>query len=455
MGAAFGHAVIAAAHLGAREGRAALMQSRASLPRLLAGAESGYVELAAHLRVHGSLPPQGGPRRGRPGALADEVERAGLRGRGGAGFPTAVKMHATAAARGRSRTVVVNAVEAEPASMKDCTLLASAPHLVLDGAAAAARAVGAREAIVCGREGTGDALDAVELAISERAGMAGADPEFLLAVAPRDFVAGQESALVAHLNGGPARPTFTPPMIFERGVGGRPTLLSNAETFAHLALIARHGAPWFRELGTAAHPGSALVTLSGAVAAPGVYEIEHGVTARSLIAAAGGAAERVRAVLVGGYAGTWIDGSMLAELTLDDGWLVPHGASTGAGVVVVLGESACPVAEVVRVTAWLAAETAGQCGPCVHGLAAIAETAAALAAGADPDGAHELARLAAVVRGRGACRHPDGALRLLASALQVFAPEFDDHARHGPCDRCAAPPVLPVPAGRARRELAA
>jgi NADH:ubiquinone oxidoreductase subunit F (NADH-binding) len=376
--------------------------------------------------------------------MTDEVERSGLRGRGGAGFPTAVKMHAAFTAPGQQRTVVVNGLEGEPASAKDRTLLASLPHLVLDGAAAAAHAIGAREVIICSQDHAFDAIDSLELALAERAGPHSADPHIELVLVRGAFIAGQESALVAHLNGAAAQPTRTPPMVFERGVGGAPTFLSNAETFAHLALIARHGANWFRELGTPQHPGSALVTLSGAVAEPGVYEIEHGVGISSLIEAAGGTLEPVRAILIGGYAGIWIDGSRLSEITLDDGWLVPQGGSIGAGVVIVLGESACPVAETVRLTTWLAQQTAGQCGPCVHGLAAIAQRLQELAAGRGFDGQREISRLAGVIRGRGACRHPDGALRLLASALTVFAREFDDHARHGPCDACDASAVLPT-----------
>ena len=183
---------------------------------------------------------------------------------------------------------------------------------------------------------------------------------------------------------------------------------------------------------------------------PGVYEIEHGATLRSLIDAAGGTLEQVRAILVGGYSGTWLDGSELDAMTLDDGWLVPRQASTGAGVVVLLGESSCGVFETVRVARWLAGESAGQCGPCVHGLAAIAQRLEAIAWAGDQNGEREVLRLASVVRGRGACRHPDGTLRFIASALQVFAEEFADHARHGRCGACGTLPALPLPGALAR-----
>ncbi len=428
-----------------------------TLPRLLAGvSELGSLDLAAHLDVHGPAPELAPARRGHAGELIDAVERAGLRGRGGAGFPTALKMHAVLGARGRprGRTVVVNAVEGEPASLKDRTLIGSVPHLVLDGAALAARAVSAGEVVLCVSERSVETVEAALRAGAERRALRERVPARVVAV-PDGYVGGQESALVHFLNGGPAKPTFTPPMIFEQGVRGRPTLLSNAETFAHVALIARHGADWFRALGTPEHPGSALVTLSGPVPGPGVYEIEHGAPLSSLIDAAGGLEEPLRAVLVGGYAGTWIDAAHVATLTLDDVGLGAHGASTGAGVLALLGRRHCPVAETVLVAEWLARASARQCGPCEHGLAAVARGLRAWAGGAaGADGEHEQRRLAAVIRGRGACRHPDGALRFVGSALDVFAPELVDHGANGPCDACGLPSALPLPRQQPRVELA-
>ena len=263
---------------------------------------------------------------------------------------------------------------------------------------------------------------------------------------PGTYVAGQEAALVNHLNGGPAIPTFTPPMVFEQGVRRRPTLVANAETLAHVALIARHGPEWFRQLGTPSQPGSALVTLSGALANPGVYEIEHGASLVSLIDAAGGLVVNPRALLVGGYGGSWIGGELLRGVALSDEHLAPHGASLGAGVVLLLSEDACPVAETARVARWLAGQSAGQCGPCVHGLDSIATSVAEIAGGlAQGNATQRIARLAALVRRRGACGHPDGAARFVTSALDAFGPEFADHARHGPCEGCARAGELPLP----------
>jgi len=423
--------------------------SAPSLPRLLAGIPArGAMALDAHLAVHGPLPAEG--RRGRrtESPLIERIERAGLRGYGGAGFPTARKMRAVAGAHRRA-VVVVNATEGEPASRKDRTLCQALPHLVLDGGQLAARAVGANELIVCACESMSAGIESIAAAIEERSGLAGEDVRAQLVAVPDGYVAGQETALVNHLNGGPPVPTFTPPMPFEQGVRRRPTLINNAETLAHVALIARHGSQWFRQLGTSGHPGSALVTLSGPVGNPGVYEIEHGASLTSLIDAAGGGTARLRAALIGGYAGTWIGGERLAGVALSDEHLAPHGAALGAGVVVLLSEHACPVAETARIARWLAGESSGQCGPCVHGLDAIAGTLEEVAGGvAGANATRRLVSLASIVRRRGACGHPDGAVNFVSSALETFAMEFADHARHGRCDACMQPAELPLPARR-------
>ncbi|HTC72630.1 MAG TPA: SLBB domain-containing protein, partial [Solirubrobacteraceae bacterium] len=305
----------------------------AALPRLLAGVPpSGALSLPEHVAIHGPLPATSGRgrRRARERAalLVDEIERSGLLGRGGAAFPTATKMRAVASARRRA-IVVVNAAEGEPASRKDGTLLETLPHLVLDGGILAAEAVGADEVIVCVCESADAGIKGMARAIEERAAAAERSPSVRLATVPGHYVAGQESALINYLNGGPAKPTFTPPLPFERGVRRRPTLVNNAETLAHLALIARHGAPWFRQLGTPSQPGSALVTLSGPLAHPGVYEVEHGASLASLIQAAGGSTADVHGALIGGYGGSWVAGGLLKGVALSNEHLAAHGASLG------------------------------------------------------------------------------------------------------------------------------
>ena len=234
--------------------------------------------------------------------------------------------------------------------------------------------------------------------------------------------------------------------MFERGVAGRPTLVGNVETLAHIALIARYGAEWFRGVGTDELPGSMLITLGGVVAEDGVYEIEPGVTLGALVDAAGGVRQSVRAILFGGYAGAWLPTPATRELPLSPDGLAPVGATLGAGLIFALGSDACPVSEVASVASYMSDESAQQCGPCVHGLAAIAEALTAVAAGeAGPDACQRVDRWCRMVTRRGACGHPDGVARFVASALRTFEREFADHLTHGPCERCLEPRVLPVP----------
>ena len=411
------------------------------LPRLLLGGPDPArpMPLTEHLDRHGGFLLRGFGGDHGPMMLIDAVERAGLTGHGGAGFPTARKMRAVA---GRRRpVVVVNAAEGEPASRKDAILMRTRPHLVLDGAVLAADAVGAREVIVALHAGP----SSVQTAVNERQA-AGLDPVTIKVVqVPEEYVASEESALVRFLSGATALPTFTPPRPYERGVGGRPTLVQNAETLAHLALIARHGDQWFRSVGTPTAPGSLLVTVAGAVQRPGVYELAFGVPLQAAFDAAGGLTEPVQAVLVGGYFGAWLPAETALRVQLTPADLTAAGAAIGAGVLLALPASACGLAESQRVASWLASQSAGQCGPCTLGLPAIAEDLAVLSrSGNTTNVRNRLERRLRLVEGRGACHHPDGTARFVASALATFAADLARHRRGNPCPP-ARFPVLPLP----------
>jgi NADH:ubiquinone oxidoreductase subunit F (NADH-binding) len=415
------------------------LEGHPGLPRLLAGLEAagGPMTLAQHSRVHGELP------RRSAHELIDSIEHSGLRGRGGADFPTARKLRAVAAGR-RVSAVVVNGSETEPASAKDRLLLTRLPHLVLDGAVLAAAAVGAPEVIVKVAESAAGSLQALEGAIAVRAN----DPVPVRIVGgPEGYVAGEESAVIHYLNGGRELPTFVPPRPFERGYRRRPTLIQNPETLAQVALVARFGEHWYRELGTNADPGSLLVTVSGAVRAPGVYEMSFGTPLTDLLEAAGGSAEDLRALLIGGYFGTWVDAGEAMRLRLAREDLRSVGCSLGSGVIIALGQSACGLHETARVIDYLAEQSAGQCGPCVYGLRAVADGVAALAEGTSRGERDRILRWVSEIRGRGACHHPDGAVRFVASAISVFASELESHRK----GRCRARPAgLPLPASSIR-----
>lgn len=411
-------------------------------PRLLEGVrpDGRALTLAEHLELHGAA--GGGGRSGRGAELAEVLVASGLLGRGGGGFPAGRKLQAVASRRGRA-VVVANGTEGEPASGKDKALLRTKPHLVLDGVALAAAAIGAEEAIVAVGRSAERERAVLERGLAERRERRLDAVRIRVESAPDRFVAGEETALLQWLNGGPAKPTTVPPRPFERGVGGRPTLVQNVETLAHVALIARFGAAWFRELGTPEEPGTALVTLGGAVRQPGVYEIPLGTTLDRLVATAGGATGPIRAFLVGGYFGAWIDGRD-GGVRLLDAELGERGAALGARAVVALPEGACGLVEAARVARYLAGESAGQCGPCRFGLAAIADAMAVLVtAKASPAVVERVERWLGQVAGRGACRHPDGAARFVGSTLEVFGDEVELHLR-GRCSGRIHGNLLPL-----------
>ena len=361
------------------------------------------LDLAGHRRRTGVLPwvaYHGDDGRDR---LIAAVAAADLRGRGGAGFPTAVKLRSARAPRS---IVVANGCEGDPLSHKDAALLTLSPHLVLDGLQLAAHAIGAGEAILCVHAGS-PVLPSVVAALAEREDGVPVRVEEI----PRRYVASEETALVHHLTSGDARPLGKSPRPDQRGVRGRPTLVDNVETLAQLALTILLGPQHYLSA------RRDLVTVTGAVRRPGVVEVAPGASVAAVLAAAGGETEPVQAVLSGGYGGTWTSDFAVGV--------------SGIPAVYALPARACGLEYTAKVLAFLAAESARQCGPCMFGLPAIAADFAELLRGG-PSTAR-LARRLPLLTGRGACAHPDGAARLATSALQVFGPDVAAHSAGGRC----------------------
>jgi len=353
-------------------------------------------------------------------SLTELLDQAGLTGRGGAGFPTARKL---AALEGRRPVIVGNAMEGEPLSHKDAVLLQHSPDLVLDGLQILGHALRSSRTVL--------AIGARVPAPRERRGIE-------VRRLNDSFVAGQETALVNQLNGRDPVPTDPSIPVFRKGVGGRPTLVLNAETLAQLALVVRYGASWFRSQGLADDPGTFLITLTeskpGLLDHPGVLEARRGVPLREVLRRGGADPRNIQAVLIGGYHGAWIPGDAL-DVSLSRPGLAPYGATPGAGIVHLLDNDSCPLEVATRVTAYLANQSARQCGPCLNGLPHMAKTMRGLSRpGADPRLLDQIERLQVLVAGRGACKHPDGTVRFVASTLRVFDRHVDEHLR-GYCDK--------------------
>jgi NADH:ubiquinone oxidoreductase subunit F (NADH-binding) len=402
-------------------------------------------DLAAHVATLGPAPlPSTADRDWRDSFVA-MMEASGLGGRGGAGFPAAVKL-AVAQGGGPGGTVVVNAMEGEPASDKDRLLLIRSPHIVLDGAQLLAAATGAERVMLCVPEERQQVATAVRGALEERIA-AGCAPVREEMVHPPDrFLAGEESALVRWIDSGRSLPSFRPDKGVALRIGRRAALVHNTETLAHVALIARKGPAEFRSRGLPEDPGTSLVTVTGAVEHPGVVELDRGTPLIDIARRAQPVGDP-QALLVGGYGGAWVGPEHFATPYASFS-LRAIGATTGVGVVVVLGQNACGLMESARIVSYLAGQGAGQCGPCVYGLPAIAGDLTRLARGeADPGLLARLERRLGEVDGRGACRHPDGAVHLARSALKVFAADARAHVAGSPCLHWSRHSQLRFPGG--------
>lgn len=379
-------------------------------PVLLAGIADGP-SLAAHRDRLGPAPVPSAE------ALGEMARAVDLRGRGGAGFPFAIKL--STAAR-RKAVVVVNASEGEPASHKDAALITCSPHLVLDGAAAVAHALRTREVHIAVPSEFPAIRLVVEKALRERAAAGERLNVRLHDAAPR-FVAGQAQAVLQLLAGRDNLPVTAWQPEAVKGHRGRPTLLSNAETFAHVGHLARVGPQGYAAHGTALEPGTTLLTLRGDGMDPEVREVAYG-TALALVL---DKAEMTRPLLLGGYHGTWLRPEQLRGLALSRNDIAAAGATLGAGVILPLAEGWCPLVRTAALVDYLAGQSAGRCGPCLNGLPAMAHALGALVHGGGP--LQRVEELCGLVVRRGACAHPDGTARLVTSMLQRFPEEVDSH----------------------------
>lgn len=329
--------------------------------------------------------------------LITSAQNAGVVGAGGAGFPTARKLAAMADAK--AGPVVINGSEGETASGKDTVLLTSVPHLVLDGAIATARALGSKRVIVRIPASRREVISTVRFAIAERH-----EPGLKISVSEGEdsFIAGEASAIVSSLRGGPSLPA---PLGKPPKLGRSAVMLSNVETFARLAVAMR---------GFTAT--SSLVTVSGAVSFPGVLEVDPTTPIAEILAMAG-AATNLSVVITGGWHGSWLPASAGTLATpMNRQALKATGAHFGAGALIALPDDPCPVEALVAVAEYLVRAGAGQCAPCVLGMAA-----------ARRDLSQALPVVDRVER-RGLCAHPTAAISALQSGSRLLSTEIAAHS---------------------------
>ena len=391
---------------------------------------------------------EGGLERARtlaPDDVIEVVERARVRGRGGAGYPLADKLRAVrTAAAGGEAFVVANAYDADPDSPLSRTLLERKPELIIDGILIAARVVGAREAWLYLHPEAQAARASAKAAIAKRADqMNGVRIE--VALGPGGFMGGEESALLAVLESRRAMARQRPPWPAEQGLRMRPTLVSCAETLAPLPLILRDGPEAFRVAGTSASRGTKLVSVTGAVARPGVYEVSFGSTLGEIIQTAGGVTHALKAVHVGGPTGGILNAGRV-DVRLDYEDLRAVGTHLGSAQIRAIPEGTCIVSEAQRLFAYLSRETCAICVPCRVGTKRVGGILEGITSGLGRnDDLPWLGELATHLNEFSLCGFGITSAAILRTTMSEFA---DDYRAHIVDRRCPTGTCTPA---RARR----
>ena len=376
-----------------------------------------------------------------PEQVRAEIRRSGLRGRGGAGYPTGLKWDTVALQPPGPRVVVANADEGDPGAFMDRTVLESDPHAVLEGLAIAAWAVGAERGFVYVRAEYPLAIERLRRALAQvegrggfGAGLCQSPWPFRLAVrvGAGAYVCGEETALLASLGGGRGTPRPRPPYPAQRGVDNQPTLINNVETLAAIPAILRRGGAWYASLGTAASAGTKVLSISGQVARTGVVEVPLGMTVHTLVhTMAGGGLDgaAVKAVQTGGPTGGCLPASLF-HTPLDYGPLAEQGSMLGSGGLVVLGPSTSLPALAHHFMGFCAVESCGKCVPCRAGTRQLQDLLARFVAGEAEEADRErLEELCTMVRTTSLCGLGQGAPNPVLSSLRHFGHEYRTNGR--------------------------
>ncbi|HET6202233.1 MAG TPA: NADH-quinone oxidoreductase subunit NuoF [Planctomycetota bacterium] len=413
---------------------------------LLDRAEIPGAERLSVAREHGAYRALEKALRGmKPADVTEAVKASGLRGRGGAGFPTGLKWtFMPPPADPRSRYFLLNADESEPGTFKDRVLLERDPHLVIEGLALASYAIGARTCYVYMRGEFRRPKRIFEAALGEarEAGLlgkdllgSGFDLEVFVHRGAGAYIAGEETGAMESIEGKPARPRPKPPFPAGHGLWGCPTTINNVETVANVPAIVERGAEWYRRIGTDKSPGNFLCGVSGHVNRPGVYERPLGTSVRAILEGpAGGVQGRLKAFYPGGSS-TGILPARHVDVAMDHESLRAVGSMLGTGGITVLNDTACVVRTAAVLARFYDHETCGQCSQCRVGCAWTRALLDRIEGGAgrleDLDLLLDLG--SGMSGGKTICAFADGAAIPLLSAVRLFSSEFEAHVREGRC----------------------
>ncbi|MCX7850278.1 MAG: SLBB domain-containing protein [Thermus sp.] len=389
-----------------------------------------------------------------PEEVIAEVTRSGLRGRGGAGFPTGRKWQAVREAPGKPKYVICNGDEGDPGAFMDRAILEGDPHSVLEGMAIAAYAVGAEKGYIYVRAEYPLAVKRLEVALAQarKYGLLGPrifDTDFSFDVELRigagAFVCGEETALIASIEGRRGEPRPRPPYPAQVGLFGQPTLINNVETFANIRHIILNGGAWFAQMGTATSKGTKVFALAGQVRNTGLVEVPMGITLRELIFDIGGGVpegRRFKAVQIGGPSGGCLPETLL-DVPIDYESLKEYGAIMGSGGVIVLDDSSCMVNVAKFFLEFTADESCGKCVPCRVGTRLMLGILERIVRGEGrEEDLPELERLAQLVREASLCGLGQTAPNPVLSTLRYFREEYWAHIRDKACPAGVCPDLL-------------
>jgi NADH-quinone oxidoreductase subunit F len=380
-----------------------------------------------------------------PDAIIDELKKSGLRGRGGAGFPTGLKWSFMPRSAPGQKYIVCNSDEGEPGTFKDRDILRYNPHAVIEGMAIAGYTIGATVGYNYIRGEFYEPYARFEAALEEAraAGFigqdiqgSGVDFELHSHLGAGAYICGEETALLESLEGKKGFPRFKPPFPATFGLYGRPTTINNTETLASVPSILRNGGEWFLGLGKPNNGGTKIFCVSGHVNRPGNYEVPLGIPFPDLLELAGGmrAGRRLKAVIPGGSSVPVLPGDLMMGLTMDYDAIAKAGSLLGAGSVIVMDETTCMVKALARIAHFYYEESCGQCTPCREGTGWLARVLHRIEHGQGrPQDLDLLLDAAAQIEGRTICALGDAAAMPVASFIKHFRDEFQYHIDHRQC----------------------